>query len=441
MDEPAVKHHIFDVARFWIKEVGIDGWRLDVAHEIHPDFWREFRRKVCDDAKPDGTCLLVGEMIHGNYNGWVGNDRLHSGTNYQMSHAATWHSLNEHNYEYFYSALMREANLFKGLSLVNFLGNHDVPRIASNLTNPAHYTHAHGCALFMKGIPCLYYRDEFGMEGRLEDGTDDTGGDDAMRRPMLDCAKPATWPAVGQSRLALNKKLIAMRKNYLGVRPGGLAGHPRHVAQQGHSRAVHRGEVHRGRGRRAGFQLRRLPRRPVAGGCHPRACAHEGWRQDGRPARRRARPSWFTTERRCTPGRASPTASRSCTGPSPNLPKVPARSWAPPLPPRAATAPARRRRRAPTSPAMTVPGMAAPVDPTVPTTPQPGIGEHDLNASAAYGAMQDEMAGTLAAPRSRRRPPPPRTLTRRWTPRRIRTPPSPTRAPTILTRRRMRPRR
>ena len=208
-----MRNHIFDVARFWLKEVGIDGWRLDVAHEIHPDFWREFRR-VCDDARPDGSALLVGEMIHGNYNGWVGNDRLHSGTNYQMSHA-TWHSLNEHNYGYFYSALMREANLFSGLSLVNFLGNHDVPRIASNLDNQAHYTHAMVALLLMKGIPCLYYGDEFGMEGRPEDGTDEhSGGDDAMRRPMLDCAKPASWPAVGVSRLALNKKLIALRKNY-----------------------------------------------------------------------------------------------------------------------------------------------------------------------------------------------------------------------------------
>jgi glycosidase len=41
--EPAVRNHIFDVARYWLKEIGIDGWRLDVAHEISPDFWREFR--------------------------------------------------------------------------------------------------------------------------------------------------------------------------------------------------------------------------------------------------------------------------------------------------------------------------------------------------------------------------------------------------------------
>lgn len=95
LKEPAVRNHIFDIAKFWLEEVGIDGWRLDVAHEIEPDFWREFR-SVCDSVDKDA--LLVGEMIHGNYNDWVGHDRLHSGTNYQMSHA-TWHSLNEHNYE------------------------------------------------------------------------------------------------------------------------------------------------------------------------------------------------------------------------------------------------------------------------------------------------------------------------------------------------------
>jgi glycosidase len=60
----------------------VDGWRLDVAHEISPDFWREFRQ-ACEEVKPD--CLLVGEMIHGNYRGWVGGDRLHSGTNYQVN--------------------------------------------------------------------------------------------------------------------------------------------------------------------------------------------------------------------------------------------------------------------------------------------------------------------------------------------------------------------
>ena len=33
---PALRAHLADVARFWLADVGIDGWRLDVAHEVSP---------------------------------------------------------------------------------------------------------------------------------------------------------------------------------------------------------------------------------------------------------------------------------------------------------------------------------------------------------------------------------------------------------------------
>lgn len=64
LDEPQVKRMIFQAAAFWLCEVGADGWRLDVAHEISPQFWREFAA-VCRTAKP--TCVLVGELIHGKH--------------------------------------------------------------------------------------------------------------------------------------------------------------------------------------------------------------------------------------------------------------------------------------------------------------------------------------------------------------------------------------
>ena len=35
-----------DVASYWIKECDIDGWRLDVADEIHHGFWKRFRREI-----------------------------------------------------------------------------------------------------------------------------------------------------------------------------------------------------------------------------------------------------------------------------------------------------------------------------------------------------------------------------------------------------------
>uniref|UniRef100_A0A7S0NAT6 CBM20 domain-containing protein n=1 Tax=Pyramimonas obovata TaxID=1411642 RepID=A0A7S0NAT6_9CHLO len=215
--EPAVREHIFEVARYWLVEMGIDGWRLDVAHEISPDFWREFRA-VCDAVAPDS--LLVGEMIHGNYNAWVGNDRLHTGTNYQLS-KAMWSSLNDHNFDELATALLREEKLYSGLTLLNFIGNHDVARIASTLQDPAHFTHVSALLMFLPGLPCLYYGDELGMEGRPGEGDDPhCGGDDAMRRPMLPPVADESWPAVAEERLAMTKRLVQIKKSNVAFQTG-----------------------------------------------------------------------------------------------------------------------------------------------------------------------------------------------------------------------------
>ena len=44
-------------------------------------------------------------------------------------------------------------------------------------------------------------------------GEDEHSGSDlAMRRPMLDCWDPASWPVIGRERLALTNKLFAIRR-------------------------------------------------------------------------------------------------------------------------------------------------------------------------------------------------------------------------------------
>ena len=40
---PKVEQYLIKVGVYWIQEIGIDGWRLDVANEINHDFWRHFR--------------------------------------------------------------------------------------------------------------------------------------------------------------------------------------------------------------------------------------------------------------------------------------------------------------------------------------------------------------------------------------------------------------
>jgi len=207
--EQSVRNYIFEVARFWLQDVGVDGWRLDVAHEISPDFWREFRQ-VCMAVKPD--CLLVGEMIHGNYRGWVGPDRLHSGTNYQLSRSL-WSCLVEDNYDEMFTALQRESKLYGGMTLLNFVSNHDVIRLASVVKRPEHCILATAALLTLHGIPCIYYGDEYGVEGIPGQGIDEfSGGDDALRGPMLDPDDPSSWPKMGKEMLEATRKLIHLRR-------------------------------------------------------------------------------------------------------------------------------------------------------------------------------------------------------------------------------------
>jgi glycosidase len=82
VENEQVRQYLFKVAKFWL-QMGVDGWRLDVAHELPPAFWRDFRT-ACTEANPEH--VLLGEVIHGDYNTWVGPGKglLHSGTNYQV---------------------------------------------------------------------------------------------------------------------------------------------------------------------------------------------------------------------------------------------------------------------------------------------------------------------------------------------------------------------
>ncbi|KAK3278830.1 hypothetical protein CYMTET_13260 [Cymbomonas tetramitiformis] len=206
-DDPGVKQMIFDVARFWLADVGVDGWRLDVAHEISPTFWREFA-EVCTAARTD-TCL-VGELIHGDYRRWVSRDVLHSATNYQLSHSL-WHSVVDRNYFEFVHSLQRCQELYGGLHLLEFVGNHDVQRLTSRLQEPGDHVLAHGALLFAAGgMPCLYYGDEYGMKGL---GTKDGGAlnDADLRKPAL---APQQLTAEGQTMIKAVALMLEIRRQY-----------------------------------------------------------------------------------------------------------------------------------------------------------------------------------------------------------------------------------
>jgi len=208
VENQQVKEYLFKVAKFWLGDVGVDGWRLDVAHELPPAFWRDFRT-ACTEANPEH--ILLGEVIHGDYNTWVGPMKglLHSGTNYQLS-KALWSSLKEHNFWELDSAVQRDLMLYREMSLVNFLSNHDVARVATQLEGePALNKLAHFMLLTFRGTPCIYYGDEVGVKGRKEDG------DAALRMKMVDPdSASGEWPPGGQELFDFIAELVRFREKH-----------------------------------------------------------------------------------------------------------------------------------------------------------------------------------------------------------------------------------
>ena len=177
---PEVTEHIFSAVRYWVDEFDIDGLRLDVAYCLDLDFLRALR-KFTEGLKPD--FLLLGELLHGDYKERVNDEMLHSCTNYQC-YKGLYSSFNSMNmFEIMHSVQRLFGSepwcMCRGMHLMNFADNHDVTRIASNLTNEKHLPLVYGMMFGMPGFPCIYYGSEFGVKGNKSDG-------DPALRPCID---------------------------------------------------------------------------------------------------------------------------------------------------------------------------------------------------------------------------------------------------------------
>ena len=177
---PAVVSHILDAVRYWVEFFGIDGIRLDVAYSLDFDFLKTLRR-FTEELHPD--LFLIGELLHGDYSRWVNPEMLHSATNYEC-YKGLYSSFNSMNlFEICHSLKNRfgpeQWCMYRGLHLLNFADNHDVTRIASILSNPAHLPLVYTLLFGMPGIPCIYYGSEWGVHGDKKDG-------DPSLRPCFD---------------------------------------------------------------------------------------------------------------------------------------------------------------------------------------------------------------------------------------------------------------
>ena len=174
LDNPAVRDHLLDAVGMWMEEFGIDGIRLDVAYMLN----RTFMKNLVDFARDrNPEMVFIGEMLHGDYSTLVNHHMLDSATNYEC-YKGLYSSFNTHNMHEIGYSLNRQFGpepwtLYQGLPLYSFVDNHDVMRIATQLTDEKHLPLINALMFAMPGVPSVYYGSEWGIEGFKEPGSDD----------------------------------------------------------------------------------------------------------------------------------------------------------------------------------------------------------------------------------------------------------------------------
>lgn len=170
-ENPEVKKYLLNVARHWIVECDIDGWRLDVANEVDHQFWREFRKVVKETKK---EVYILGEIWHDSMP-WLQGDQFDAVMNYPFTElvldliAREKISISE-----FKNGI--EELLFKYPKNVNevafnLLGSHDTARILNICNhNKDKLKLLFLYQLMFSGSPCIYYGDEIGMDGENDPG-------------------------------------------------------------------------------------------------------------------------------------------------------------------------------------------------------------------------------------------------------------------------------
>lgn len=186
-DHPEVRKTMIDNAIFWLKEVGIDGFRLDAAQHVYElnehhksiAWWEEFRRAV-ESVKKD--VYLVGEIVNadsivtGYFSGLKAN--FHFDLGKQVLSILKEEKAPKDFIEKLSTSISNHKAKRNDCIDAIFLTNHDQDRIMSELNGDSRKGMlAANILLTLPGQPFLYYGEEIGMLGKKPD--------EAIREPIL----------------------------------------------------------------------------------------------------------------------------------------------------------------------------------------------------------------------------------------------------------------
>ncbi len=168
-NNPEVQDYLCRVGEFYLKDYGVDGFRLDVAFDVSHKFWRVFKYRL-QKVNPD--VFIIGEDWQ-NSESFLGNDQWDSVMNYPFLYACQrYFAEDRYNAQQFCDYLnMRLMSYKDGTNrmMLNLLDSHDIERFFNSVGFDKNaMLSAMACMMFYQGCPMLYYGDEIFMDGKQD---------------------------------------------------------------------------------------------------------------------------------------------------------------------------------------------------------------------------------------------------------------------------------
>ncbi len=205
----SAREYLIESARFWLEEVGIDGFRMDHAQGVTTTFWSDYRTLI---KKSYPNTLTIGEITEtspflsqyqGRLDGVLDFIWVHEARNFFI-----FDSIDAPSFEHF----LKGHDLFfpdKDFLLPTFLDNHDMNRFLWTAKGDIRRLKlAALCQFTQTPPPIIYYGTEIGLSQEYDVHQGDVDVHEASRVPML-------WDDKQDQDLhAFYKKLIHFRRQH-----------------------------------------------------------------------------------------------------------------------------------------------------------------------------------------------------------------------------------
>ena len=210
-ESPVVVNGMITIFSDWIKNTGVDGFRIDTTRHVNKEFWQTFLPAMRTAATGVGKSNfpMFGEVFDTeptNTSYWIKNGGFTEMLDFPFQSAASdyvQYGLAESLADVFNKDDMYISAKSTADQLGTFLGNHDMGRIGSFIASTANSSTealskaqlAHALMFLVRGNPVVYYGDEFGLQG---------GGDKEARQDLFPTGVSSwkTQPRIGASPIA-----------------------------------------------------------------------------------------------------------------------------------------------------------------------------------------------------------------------------------------------